>query len=161
MTRVSNLLTEAMVSEASAELEKLDKNSILGRKLYAVVSAKQHGIKKVAEIRNISRASLTSWINKLSVGSPKDLEPKPRKPRSPIIAGHEATIKGWLSKDSNLTIKALRIRIEEELGIKISKSTVHRLIWKLEFAYITPRPVHHNQKQGSHEEFKKKSVRSS
>jgi hypothetical protein len=87
MTRVSKLLTDEMVSKASAELEKLGKHSILSRKLQAIVSAKRHGIKKVAEIRTISRASLTSWINKLSVGSPKDLEPKPKKPRSPIRVG--------------------------------------------------------------------------
>jgi len=49
----------------------------------------------------------------------------------------------------------LRLRIANELLINFSKSSVHRLIKKLEFSYITPRPVHYKQDKSRHEEFKK------
>lgn len=40
-------------------------------------------------------------------------------------------------------------------SIEVSKSTAHRLMQKLGFSYITPRPVHNKQDKNKQEEFKK------
>ncbi len=48
-----------------------------------------------------------------------------------------------------------QIKISEEFGLNISKSTVHREIQRMKFSYITPRPIHHKQDKNKQEEFKK------
>ena len=44
------------------------------------------------------------------------------------------------------------------MGAKLSKSTTHRIMQKLEFSYITPRPIHYKQEQKLKDEFKKNLV---
>ena len=39
-----------------------------------------------------------------------------------------------------------------------TKSTVHRIMKKLDFSYITPRPKHYKQDPNDASEFKKKST---
>jgi hypothetical protein len=58
-------------------------------------------------------------------------------------------------ENPNITIKEVIIRIQEEFGLNISKSTVHRSMQRMKFSYITPRPVHTGQDKGKQEEFKK------
>lgn len=159
MPRVSQILTDEIVLLAENGLKNLGKFGSLAFKLHAIVAAKKHGIKKVCELHDISRTSLTAWINCLKDGSLTALYAKPKKPRSPVTAAHHEIIKGWLKKENNLTINALRIRIEEEIGVKVGNTAVHRLMKKLGFSYITPRPKHYKQDQNLHPEFKKKSRR--
>ncbi|OAM06106.1 MAG: hypothetical protein TV41_04395 [Wolbachia endosymbiont of Dactylopius coccus] len=66
-------------------------------------------------------------------------------------------IERWIEENPNITIKEAKIRILEEFGLNMGKSTVHREMQKMKFSYITPRPVHYKQDKESQEEFKKKS----
>ncbi len=45
--------------------------------------------------------------------------------------------------------------ILENMNVKLSSATAHRIMQRLDFSYITPRPRHH--KQDSEMSFKKKS----
>ena len=56
-----------------------------------------------------------------------------------------------------ITINQLRQMILENLNVKLSNATAHRIMQRLEFSYITPRPRHHKQDQNLRDEFKKKS----
>jgi len=51
--------------------------------------------------------------------------------------------------------------IEEKFDIKISKSSVHRLLIKLGFSHITGRAEHYKSDKSAQAEFKKKSARKS
>jgi transposase len=158
MSQVSKLLEDGIVKLAKQELEKLGKTGLVARKLQAIISAKEFGITHVSNVFCITRVTLTSWIKLLKRGSSLDLEPKPKRPKKSLLSPAQLMImKGWIDEDSSITINQVRIRIEEEMGVKISKSGIHKIIKKLEFSYITPRPSHHKKDHDLAKEFKKKS----
>ncbi len=159
MPRISKLITDEVAALAEASLKKLGRTGAIARKLQAICSANKHGIKKVSEVYNISRTTLTSWISRFKEGSLIALAPKSKKPRSPVTAAHKIVIKEWLEQESRMTIEALRIKMESQLDIKLKKSAVHNLMKSMGFSYITPRPKHYKQDSSKHEEFKKKSNR--
>ncbi len=159
MSRTSKLITDEVAELAERSLKELGKAGAIARKLQAISSANKHGIKKVSEVYNISRTTLTAWINNFKDGSLIALSPKAKKPRSPITAEHRVIIKEWLEQEGRMTIEALRAKIEGFFNIKLKKSAVHNLIHSLGFSYITPRPKHYKQDSSKHEEFKKKSSR--
>jgi transposase len=107
MPRVSQLITEEVAALAEKSLKELGKASVLARKLQAICAAKKHGIKKIAEIYDISRTTLTGWISNFKSGSLTALTHKPKKPRSPITAEHKILIKKWLEQENRMTINAL------------------------------------------------------
>ena len=74
-----------------------------------------------------------------------------------MIMDQMEIIRLWVSKDPNITIKNVRIRIIELMGQKLSMSSVHRIMKKLNFSYITPRPRHYKKDEKLVIEFKKKS----
>lgn len=49
MACVSKLIDDNVVKYAISNLKKIGKEALLGRKFQAVISAKKHGISKVAE----------------------------------------------------------------------------------------------------------------
>ncbi len=157
MSRTSQLITDKLAYLAEQSLKELGRSGAIARKLQAISSANKHGIKKVAEVYNISRTTLTHWIRSFKDGSLVALNPKPKKPRSPIRAEHRIIIKEWLEQESRMTIEELRLKIENQLNIKLGKSAVHNLMKNIGFSYITPRPKHYKQDSSKQEEFKKKS----
>ena len=63
------------------KLKKLGKYGIASKKLQAIISARTHGIKKVANIYGVSERSLSSWIKKLKTENVDGLVPKTKKSR--------------------------------------------------------------------------------
>jgi transposase len=160
MGGVSRLLEDGVVLLAKKELKRLGRNGLVARKLEAVISAKKHGIKKVAEVYDISRTSLTSWIKHLRNGNIERLQAPPeRRKKSILNEDQRAIIKSWINDDSQLTIDMVQAKIEESFVLRISRATTHREMKKLDFAYITPRPRHFKQDPNQVAEFKKKYSR--
>ena len=156
MASSSKLLTEQVVEEAKYQLRKIGKAALISRKLEAVIAAKTHGISQVAKIYDITRTTLTSWIKHIQNGSIERLNaPAERKRKNKLNDMQRGQILEWIKADSQLTIKAIRIKIENVFNIEISKSTVHREIKKLNYSYIKPRPKHFKQDQNKVAEFKK------
>ena len=62
MTQTSKLLDDQVVEKAKTQLRKVGKTALMTRKLEAIISAKKHGISQVAQIYDITRKTLTSWI---------------------------------------------------------------------------------------------------
>jgi len=157
MGRVSKLLENSVVELAEAKLKDVGKNALLARKLQAVISAKKHGITKVAEVYDISRTTLTSWIKHLRSGKLEKLQAPPERRKKTILNdGHRDTIRSWVNENSQLTIDMIKMKLEENFGIRIGRSTVHREMRKLGLSYITPRPRHFKQDKNQVSEFKKK-----
>ena len=111
----------------------------------------------VAEIYDITRKTLTSWIKCVKNDNLSGLSaPAERKRKNKLNDTQRTGIMEWLKADSQLTLEAIRLKIKEQYNIEISKSTVHREIQKQNYSYIKPRPQHFKQDQNQVTEFKKK-----
>ncbi len=157
MGGVSKLLEDDVVEYAIKHLKKIGKDALLGRKLQAVISAKQHGISKVAEVYDISRTTLTSWIKHIRNGALDKLKAPPERKKKSILNDEQRKVIGsWIKQGSQLTIDMVHQKIKEQFALDIGRSTVHREMKKLGLSYITPRPKHFKQKADQVSEFKKK-----
>ena len=77
-----------------------------------MIAAHKHGIIEVAKIYDISFTSLTAWIHHLKSKSIEKLEaPKSRKRKTKLDIEQMNIVKSWIQGDSNITIKALKIKI--------------------------------------------------
>lgn len=160
MPAKSKLLDDLLIIRAHEGIKELGKSATISRKLQAIIAAKTHGISKVASIYNVTNKTLAFWIKSLSNGSLLDLAPKPKATRLPLLnKDSESIIARWLENDPNLTIKKIRLMIQKEMGIEVSKSTVHRSLKKLGLSHITARSQHYKQDKEKLEEFKKNSNR--
>jgi len=157
MASFSKLLDDQVVEKAKNQLKEIGKTALMSRKLEAVISARKHGISQVAKVYDITRTTLTSWIKHIKNDAIEKLNaPAERKKKNKLNDLQRSQILEWIKTDSQLTIKAIRIKIEESFNVAISKSTVHREIKKLNYSYIKPRPQHFKQNQNKVAEFKKK-----
>ena len=158
MSGVTKAISEAMLHKVEVALKECSKNGDISRKLQAIKSAKFFGIKHVSEIFGTSRISLNKWINAFKARGIEGLQLKAGRGRKAIITDDERNIiERWIAEDSQLSINAVRLKIEESFGKKLCMSAVHNLLKHLKFSYITPRPVHYKQDKNNQEEFKKKS----
>jgi transposase len=158
MARISVFLTDEVVLSATKALKKLGKAGLVSRKLQAIIAAKKYGITKTAEFYAITKKSLIQWIKNLKQESLEALEVQVGRGRKPLVTEtQEIEIKKWISENCNITINQLRQMILENMNVKLSNATAHRIMQRLEFSYITPRPRHHKQDQNLRDEFKKKS----
>lgn len=157
MARRSKLLTPEVVKQAQIGLESLGHQGKIALKLKAIVAAQKHGLTTVADVFGTTKATLISWIKRLEESVEYLNVQSGRGRKSLLTSKEEATVKDWLFQDSQLTIDHLKLRIEQKLGKRLGRSTVHRLMKKLSFSYITPRPRHYKQDTKILEEAKKKS----
>ena len=158
MARISVFLTDEVVLSATEGLKKLGKAGLVARKLQAIIAAKKYGISKTADFYAVTKKTLIQWVKELKQESIEALEIQVGRGRKPLVnETQEAEIKKWISENCNITINQLRLMILENMSINLSSATVHRIMQRLKFSYITPRPRHHKQDQNLKDEFKKKS----
>jgi len=158
MAGVTKAISKDLYGKAVDSLKVVGKSGDVSRKLQAIKSAKEHGITTVSKVFGVSRVSIMSWIREFEDGGIEGLKLKPGRGRKCILTDEEqGVVKGWISKDYNLTIQAVKVKIEGVIGKTLSYSATHSLIRKLNFSYITPRAKHHKQDSSKISEFKKKS----
>lgn len=162
MTRKSKAIDDNLLALCKEELKRQGVRGENGRRLQAIISAKEHGIKAVAEIYNISRETLMRWINKFkSGGSSAFSVSEGRGRRNKLSDLQLSKLKDYITEEgANLSIQKVQIYIDEMFEISLSRATAHRIMRKLGFSYITPRPSHYKKDPQKQEEFKKKSTRS-
>ena len=154
MARISVFLTDEVVLSATEGLKKLGKAGLVARKLQAIIAAKKYGISKTADCYAVTKKTLIQWIKELKQESLEALEIQVGRGRKPLVTeAQEAEIKKWISENCNITINQLRLMILENMSINLSNATVHRIMQRLKFSYITPRPRHHKQDQNLKDEF--------
>lgn len=159
MARKSKAISDALFEQAKRSLKELGRSGEAGRRLQAIISAKSKGITAVAEIYGITRMTLMSWIRSFENESTKGLAIKAGRGRKrKIDLKTEDEVRAIIKANPNITIDELRIKMTERYGINLGRSTVHRLMKKLSFSYITPRPRHHKSNMDLQEDFKKKST---
>jgi transposase len=156
MAGKSRLLDARVVSIAKKELKKLGQYGYVSRKLHAVIAASRHSIAEVAKVYDISRTTLISWIKHISESGVEQLKAPPGRHRKTKLSTSQLeTVDSFIIDDPNITIRALRAKIEETFGVLLGKSTVHRIM-RQKYSHITPRPKHYQQDRSQVEEFKKK-----
>jgi transposase len=156
MSGVSKIVTDEVLEIAKRQLKELGKDKYIAAKLQAVISTKTHGITKVAEVFNISRPTLFSWIKHVKQNHPERLTVAPGRGRKRKLSAEQtALVKGCIQEDTQLTIDQLQRYIQDELNVSLSRSTTHRLMVSLNFSYITPRPKHYKQDPLEQDDFKK------
>lgn len=126
------------------------------RKLEAVIAAKKHGITEVAKIYGITRTTLTPWIKRIKNDMIERLNTLPERKRKPKLNDDQRKqMLEWIQGNSQLTINAIRIKIEQMFMVSLSKSTVHREVQKLRYSNTKQRPKHFTQDSHKVSVFKK------
>lgn len=156
--RMKTIIDEEVYEAAQEAKRKLGKQGTVAKKVQAVMVAYKHGITKASEILEVSKSSIYYWSKELKEGEYENLINKSKHQDGlKLKKVHKEEMWKWLEESPNMTIKEVRIRLEEELGVQASKSTVHRAMQEGGYAYITPRKKHYKQDKEKVEEFKKKS----
>jgi len=159
MAGISRLLDESSEQKANQALKSLGNNGEVANKLRAIIATKNHSVSMVADIFNVTRATLTKWIKAFVQSDYLALAPKSKTPRRPKLNAEQMQrVEEWVAGTSSITIRILREKILREFKVTLSMATAHRIMQRLKFAYITPRPRHHKQDPLLQVEFKKKST---
>ena len=158
MARQSKAISDELYEQAKKSLKKLGRVGEAGRRLQAILSAKAHGIKTVATIYDITRATLMSWIKNFQEDFEAGLTIKAGRGRRPYLSQEiQEDIRQFIKRNPTITLRELKEYIADNHSIIISLETTHRFMKKLSFSYITPRPAHYKSNKTAQEEFKKKS----
>jgi transposase len=158
MARPPKLLDEEIFLLAQKGLKELGKSGLVARKLQVIIAARKHGMSKTCEFYSVTKNSLIKWIKDLKKESLQALQVQSGRGRKFLLnQEQEQEIKKWIEANANITINHLRLMILENMNIALSPATVHRLLQRLRFSYITPRPKHYKQNEKLKDEFKKKS----
>jgi transposase len=157
MTGKTKLIDSLTLEIASSGLKALGSYGVVATKLRAILSAGEYGIAPVARIYGVARSTLTNWIKSVKVENPlSSLEVgSGRGRKSKLSVEQMGAVEQWLLSDPGITIDKVRATIKGKFNIDIGRSTVHRIIQKLSYSYITPRPIHHKQNKSEHDNFKK------
>jgi transposase len=159
MSKTSKIKS-TIIEEAEIALKGL-KFSKISIKLKAIAALKNNSMLKVAEVFEINRNTLRNWVNSFAEGGVKALEAI-RQTGQPSKLNNQQ--KEWVIEQvkdytKNWTIARLCLAVFDKFAIKISESTMRRVLKNSGFSYITPRPKHYKQVAEKGEEFKKKSPR--
>lgn len=137
-----------------------------------IIKLKQDGKKQqqISHLIGCSQAAVSKWISRHQSG--RTLETLPRSGRPTKLSSSKlkklrtkllADVKGANEKYCSLNTKQLAGIIKKETGTNYSLRHVERIMHKLGFSLITPRPIHikHDQKKVDNfrDYFKKNSSR--
>jgi transposase len=159
MSRKTKAISDELLTLCKAELKKQGIRGENGRRLQAIISAKTYGISEVAKIYNISRETLMRWISKVKSGGVKNFAVGGgRGRRAKLSKEQQLKVQSYIEENgAQLSSQKVQIFVKENFNIEISRATSHRLLKRLGFSYITPRPSHYKKDQKAQTEFKKKS----
>lgn len=157
MGRHQTVISKTLYNRAKSELSQLSNiNSREGIRLKALISAKENGITLVAKIFKISPLTIRRWAMRLAEDGLKGLKYKSGRGRKcNVPEAKQQLIKNWAEQDNSVTLKEIVIKLKELFGITTSIPAVYRILTKLDFSYITPRPMHHKQNKKDQNDFKK------
>ncbi len=99
MGKITKAISDELATLCQNELKKHGIRGKTGRRLQAILSAKKHGIVKVAEIYNMSRETLRNWINRFKEEGSEGFAVKPgRGRRSKLTTEQKLTLKDYIEQ---------------------------------------------------------------
>ena len=154
------IIDQTLTQKAQDLLTELKSEGVAANRLKAIIASFNHPIKTVADIFDVDSTTITRWANKLKKNGIKGLVNAPKHLDGIIVKSqHRQQVLQWLKSNPNTTIGQVKIRLEEQFGIKISPATAHNIMKTVGFSHITARSVHYKQDMEKREEFKKNSNR--
>jgi transposase len=158
MAGKSKAISDDLLLKCQEALKRQGKEGEIGRRLQAIISAKTHGITKVAEVYGITRATLMRWIKFFEQGKEQGLVIKQGRGRKRLLSTEKAKAMLKIIKEKpNATTEQFMEMAKTKFNIKVSRSTMYRIIKRLGFSYITPRASHYLSNGNHKDDFKKKS----
>jgi transposase len=157
--RTTKAISDELLEKCKVELKKQGIRGENGRRLQAIISAKEHGITAVAKIYNTTRKTIARWITKFENNGCDAFKVAPgRGGKTKLDHTQKQELMLYIKENgSTLTASKIQIVIAEKFNKNISKTTVYRLLKEFKFSYITPRPIHHKKNTSDQTEAIKKS----
>jgi transposase len=111
------------------------------------MSVKEHGITAVAEIFGIARFTLSRWIKDFKARGCSAFSVAKGRGRPPKLSEQQMQeLQIYIEEvGSTLTSLQLTVVIKDKFDITVNKSSAYRILKRLNFSYITPRPIHHKK----------------
>jgi len=162
MGRPKEAIDEELAYYAQLELENI-KDSNLVVKLQAIISCARHPVSLVASVLGKDRVTLWRWIRLFRENGVEGLTEKPKGHNPPKLSeSQRQEVYAWLDRGSNSrgeavhwTLKSLSIAIEEEFGVRITKTPLWIMIRSMGFRQKVPRQRHVQADKEKQEAFKK------
>ena len=150
------LITDDIYQKSLESLGRINSISRVAIRLKAIISAKENGVTITAKIFNISSNTLRSWVKSFSQEGVNGLNyQKGRGRKSPLTEEHYEAISNWVKDNCNITIAKIVDKMQKTYNVQTSKSSIHRVLHKMNLSYITARPKHYKQNLKAKDEFKK------
>jgi transposase len=139
------------------------KESQLAVKLQTIISCAKHPVEIVSSVIGKNRVTVWRWIKAFKENGVDGLMEKP-KGHNPSKLNEEqrSQIAIWLDAGNNSkgdpthwTLKKLSMAIEEEYGIKITKTPLWLTVQSMGFRQKVPRQTHASADKGKQNAFKK------
>jgi len=147
-------------------LYRTETQSRLARRIQAVWLARQgRTCPEVMDITGASRRTIQQWIAKYNRGGIEELLDKPRCGRPALLSPKSEKQlarrieAGPMDADkvSVFTAPAVGALVEQEFGVLYSLRGIERLLGRMGFSYLAPRPRHEKADGQAQEAFKKTS----
>jgi transposase len=157
MSKKTVLISEDVFLYAEDSLKNMGRTGRASNRLQAIIAAYKHGIKHVAEVLDVSRASIHRWVNLLRDKGVDGLRDVSKPARSKLNEKQKNILKVWIEDNPALTIREIGIKIAKEFKLEVGKSSIHRTLTSLGFSHITGRQKHYKSDEQRQNEFKKNS----
>jgi transposase len=155
MGRRISVIDQECADKAMMDLKDLGNLGVVGNRLQAIISAYKNGVKKVLEVLDLSRDTFNRWCKDYKEHGIEGLMNDKKPPRSKLNEEQKGILNEWISANPTYTLKALVQKCNEEFGLKIGKSSIHRTLISLGYSHITGRKQHHKSSMEKQDEFKK------
>jgi putative transposase len=162
MTLNRKAISKETAEQASEALLGI-KESQLVIKLQAIISCANHHVETVSSVIGKDRVTVWRWIRAFKENGVDGLMDKPKGHNpSKLNEEQKKQIAIWLDTGKNFqgepihwTLKKLSMTIEEEYGIKLTKTPLWITIQSMGFRQKVPRPTHTGADKEKQNAFKK------
>jgi transposase len=147
MAGVSKAVDDKLVARCKKELKAQGVRGETGRRLQAIISVRKYGITPVAEIFGIARFTLSRWIKDFKARGCSAFSVAKGRGRPPKLSEQQMQeLQTYIeARGATLTSPQLAMVIKDKFDVTISKTSAYRILKRLNFSYITPRPIHHKK----------------
>ena len=162
MSITRRAINEETAAEARLALIGI-KESQLAIKLQAIISCSNHQVETVSSVIGKDRVTVWRWIKAFKENGVNGLIDKPKGHNPSKLNEEQRTqIAIWLNRGKNSkgepthwTLKKLSMAIEEEYGVKITKTPLWITIQAMGFRQKVPRQTHASADKEKQSAFKK------
>jgi transposase len=155
--------------DSMVDLQRLAKRERDGRvriRLQGIILGRQgRSSREIGEVLGVSSRSVRDWVKRYQQGGVAALQEQPGRGRRTRLKeqDHEAfrarVDAGAQPDDGVCTLRGCNIKqiLEQEFGVRYSVSGVYRLLHRLGYSSLMPRPRHKLSDPQRQDDFKKKS----